>query len=76
MRDAIVSLLTLTLVCLAIWAVVSLVYVGVDVVSDLFIPKSLAWFIVGFVTAHVKPWKPVVKLSHDTWSYLDDRISR
>lgn len=76
MRDAMVSFLTLLFVCVVVWATISLIYVGVSFVSDMFIPEPLAWFIVGFVAAHVKPWKPVVSLAQDIWRYLDDRISR
>ena len=76
MRDAMVSFLTLLFVVAAVWATISLIYTGVIFVSRSFIPEPLAWFSVGFVTAHVKPWKPLVRLSQDIWSYLDDRISR
>ena len=76
MRDAIVSFLTLLLVVAVVWATISLIYTGVIFVSSSFIPEPLAWFSVGFVTAHVKPWKPLVRLSQDIWGYLDDRISR
>ena len=76
MRDAMVSFLTLLFVCLAVWGVISLVCVGVDFISNFHVPRSLAWFSVGFVTAVVKPWKPITRLAQDIWSYLDDRISR
>ena len=76
MRDAMVSFLTLLFVCLSVWGVISLVCVGVDFISNFHVSRSLAWFSVGFVTAIVKPWRPVTRLSQDVWSYLDDRISR
>ncbi len=76
MRDAMVSFLTLLFVCLIVWGVISLVCVGVDLISNFHVPRSLAWFSVGFVTANVKPWRPIVTLAQDTWSFLDDRISR
>ena len=76
MRDAIVSFLTLLSVVIVVWATISLIYTGVAFVSRSFIPEPLAWFSVGFVTAHVKPWKPLARLSQSIWSCLDDRIPR
>ena len=76
MRDAMVSFLTLLFVCLIVWGVISLICLGVDFISNFHVPRSLAWFSVGFVAANVKPWKPILRLSQDVWSYLDYRISR
>ena len=75
MRDALVSFLTLSFLCLVMWACLSVAAVAVSITSP-FLPSSLAWFSIGFATAVTKPWKHLHHVTVNAWKFLDERIPR
>ena len=76
MKDAIVSFLTLGVVCFALWALISIVNVFVDVAVGICLTNSQAWFCVGFATALAKPWDPILKFAGSVWKHLNNVAQR
>ena len=75
MRDAIVSFITLILVCTACWAVIVVLETLVTSAGALVTP-SQAWFCFGFALALVKPWRHILPCTRWLWEAVDEWTPR
>jgi hypothetical protein len=76
MKDAIVSFLTLGIVCFILWSLMSIINVFVDVAVSTCLTNSQAWFCVGFAVAVSRPWDPILGFTSSIWKHLNDMAIR
>ena len=76
MKDALVSFLTLGIVCFVLWALISVMNVFVSAAIGICLSSEQAWFCVGFATALTKPWDPILRFTGSVWSHLNNTVAR